>query len=63
MSKDPKNRWKLIKLANIETEIIPIFWTTWGISMTISGKIWPMIILKVRKTNSVSFSLLADTFS
>ena len=38
-----------MKIANIEREILHIFWTTWGISLKISGKMWLMIILKVTK--------------
>ena len=50
-----------MKIANIEREILHIFWTTWGISMKISGNMWIMIIFKV--TNSQGFILpFADTF-
>ena len=45
MSKNPKNRWRV----NIDGENLPIFWTTWGILITFSGKIWLMIILKKQK--------------
>ena len=46
-----------MKIANIDREILGIFWTTWEISMTFSGKMWLMIILKVTKNQSfiVSF--------
>ena len=37
------------KIGNIDREILQIFWTTWGISMRFSGKMWLMIILKVTK--------------
>ena len=45
MSKNPKNRWRV----NIDGENLHIFWTTWGILMTFSGKMWLMIILKLNK--------------
>ena len=32
-------------------------WTTWVISMTFSGKMWPMIILKVKKNQGLTFCL------
>ena len=38
MSKNPKNGWKLMKIANINRESFHSFSTTWGISMTFSGK-------------------------
>ena len=50
-----------MKIANIDREIIRIFWTTWGISMKFSGKMWLMIILKVTKTQLFTLSL-EDTF-
>ena len=61
MSKTPKIRWKSIKIANIEREIVHIFWTTWGISMEFSGKVWLMIILKLTKNQCFILSL-KDTF-
>ena len=61
MLKNPKKWWKLMKMANIDIESLNIFWTTWGISMKFSGKIWLMMILKV--TNKYGFNLfLGDTF-
>ena len=60
--KNQKNWWKLIKLANIDWEILHIFWTTWGTLITFSGKIWLMIILKVTKKQGFAVSL-EDTFS
>ena len=36
-----------IKIVIIEGENLHIFWTTWGISMKLSGNMWLMIILKV----------------
>ena len=49
MSKNPENRWKLRKIANIETEILDNFWITSAISMKFSGKMWHMITIKVTK--------------
>ena len=49
MSKNPKNWWKLMKIANIDRESLHISWTDWGISMKSSGKMWLMIILKATK--------------
>ena len=57
MLKNPKNRWKLIKLANIDRESLHIFWTIWGISMKFSGKMWLIIILKVTKNQHSTLSL------
>ena len=57
MSKSPKNWWNSMKIANIDREIFHIFWTTWGISIKFSGKMWLMIILKVRKNHSVTLPL------
>ena len=38
-----------MKRANIDGENLHIFWTTWGILMiTFSGKMWLMIILKLK---------------
>ena len=38
-----------MKRANIDGENLPIFWTTWAIlMMTFSGKMWLMIILKLK---------------
>ena len=57
MSKNLKNWWKLMKIANIDREILHNFWTTWGISMKFSGKMWLMIILKVTKNQGFTLSL------
>ena len=38
-----------MKVANIDREILHNFWTTWGISMKLSGKMCLTIILKVTK--------------
>ena len=38
-----------MKRANIDGKNLHIFWTTWGIlMMTFSGKMWLMIILKLK---------------
>ena len=38
-----------MKRVNIDGENLHIFWTTWGIlMMTFSGKMWLMIILKLK---------------
>ena len=42
MSKNLKNRWKLMKKANIDWDSLHIFYKTWGISMRFSGKKWHM---------------------
>ena len=54
MSKNPK---ELMKIANIDREILQTFWTTWGISMKFSWKMWLMIILKVTKSQGFTLSL------
>ena len=49
-----------MKRANIDGENLHIFWTTWRIlMMTLSGKMWLMVILKLKlkKKNRASFSL------
>ena len=46
-----------MKIANIEREILHIFWTTLGISMTFSGNMWLMIILKATKNQGSILSL------
>ena len=61
MSKYPENRWKLMKIANTDTEILHNFWTFLGISMKFSRKILLMIILKVTKNQGFTLSL-EDTF-
>ena len=55
MSKNPENRWKLMKIANIDREILHNFWKTWGVSMKFSGKMWLMI--KVTKNQSLTLFL------
>ena len=46
-----------MKIVNIDRESLHVFWTTWGISMRFSGKIWLMIILKVTKKQDFTLSL------
>ena len=50
-----------MKIANIDREFLNIFWTTWDIPMTFSGKMWLMITLKVTKNQGFTLSL-EDTF-
>ena len=59
--KNWKNWLKSMKISNIEREIIYIFWTTWGISIKFSGKVWLIIILKLTKKQGFTFHL-EDTF-
>ena len=47
--KNPENQWKSMKIATVNREIIHNFWTTWGVSIKFSWKMWIMIILKVTK--------------
>ena len=47
---------KLKKIANVEEENLHIFWTTWGMWMTFSGKMWLVIILEVTKNQNCTFS-------
>ena len=61
ISKNPKNGWKSMKIANIDREIVHNFWTTWENSMKFSEKMWRMIILKVTKNQDFTLSL-EDTF-
>ena len=46
-----------MKIANIDREILHYFWTTWGISMKFSGKMYLMIILKVTKNQGFNLGL------
>ena len=57
MSKNPKNWGKLMEIANIDREILHIFWTTWGNSIKFSGKMCFRIILKVTKKQGFTLSL------
>ena len=50
-----------MEIANIDKEILHDFWTTWGISMKFSGKMWLLIKLKVTKNQGPTLSL-QDTF-
>ena len=52
----------MIKIANIDREILHNFWTTWGISMKISGKMWLLIILKVTKKQGFTLFLEDTSF-
>ena len=44
---------KRMKIVKTDEENVHIFWTTWGISMKLSGKMCLTIILKVTKTLKV----------
>ena len=57
MSKNPKNRWKLLKIANTDRESLHIYWMTCGILIKSSGKMWFMVILKVTKKQGFILSL------
>ena len=46
---DLKSYEKFMKIVNYDGENPHMFWTTRGISMEFSGKMWLMIILKVTK--------------
>ena len=46
-----------MKIANIDWEILHIFWTTWGNSLKFSVKMWLIIILKVTKNQRFTLSL------
>ena len=52
-----KNFKKSMKIANVDREILRIFWTTWGIPMKFSGKMWLMITLKLTKNQGFALSL------
>ena len=39
-----KKSKKLIKTVNIERKNLHIFWTTWGITIKFSGKMWLIIL-------------------
>ena len=57
-----RNWWKLMKIANIDREILHIFWATWEISMKFSGKMWLTIVLKVTKNQGFTPSLVYTFF-
>ena len=59
MSKNPKNRWKSMKIATIDRKSLHIFWTTRGIWMKFSGKMWLIIILKVTKNQGFTLITLS----
>ena len=44
-----KKSKKSMKIINIDVENLHTLWTTWGISMKFSEKMWLIIILKVSK--------------
>ena len=44
-------------LANIDGEILHIFWTTWGILMKFPGKMWLTLILNVTQKTGFTLSL------
>ena len=52
----------MMKIVNIDGEILHIFWMTWGISIKFSGKIWLMIIIKVTKNEGFTLSLEDTVF-
>ena len=52
-----KKSEKLMKTVNIEENHLHIFWTTWGISIKFSEKIWLKIILKVTKKQGIILCL------
>ena len=41
---------ELMKIVNFDRENLHIFWTTWGILLKVSGKMWLMLILSHKKT-------------
>ena len=57
-----KKSEQLMKIVNIDGEILYIIWTTWGISMKLSGKMWIMIILKVSKNQGFTLQPRRYTF-
>ena len=46
-----------MKIANIEEENLHIFWTTWGTSMKVLGKMWLMTMLKVTEKQAFKLTL------
>ena len=52
----------MIKIADIDREVLDIFWTTWGISMKLLGKMWLTIIIQIyiyiKKTKTPGFHLV-----
>ena len=53
---------KLMKIVNIDKEILHLFWMTWRISVKFLGKMWLMMILEITENQGFTFSL-EDTFS
>ena len=51
-----------MKIANIEREVLHIFWTTWGISIKLSGKMWHDNIKNHKKKTGLNTLSLEDTF-
>ena len=52
---------KLMKIVNPDEENLHIFWTTCGVSLKCSGKMWIITILEVTKNQCYTISL-EDTF-
>ena len=51
-----------MKIANIDRELLHVFWTTWGNSMKFSEKMCFTIILKVTKNQGFTLSLEGTFF-
>ena len=47
---------KLMRVVNMDGENLHIIWTTWGISIKFSAKMWLMAILKVTKNQGYNIS-------
>ena len=52
-----KNATESVKIVDIEVENIHNFWTTWWITLKISGKMWLLKLLKVAKNHGFTTSL------
>ena len=48
MSKNPRNQWKSMKIANTDRGYLHILWTTWVIPRKFLGSMW-LIILSHKK--------------
>ena len=46
-----------MKIVNIDEESLHMFWTSSGISMKFSEKVWLMIILNITKNQDFTLSL------
>ena len=57
MSRNPKNWWKLKKIASTDRERPQIFWKTWAISIKFFEETWFIIILKITKEQVFTLSL------